>query len=86
MPEISRFYGIVIRMYHDDHGVPHFHAYYGKDAAVVDLAGLQLIEGKLPKRAMSHVLEWAFEHRKELFENWERTQHGIELKKIAPLE
>ena len=86
MPEISRFYGIVIRMYFDDHGAPHFHAFYGGQAAAVDITGLELLEGALPKRAMLHVLEWAFEHRRELLENWELARHGTQLKKIAPLE
>ena len=66
MPEISRFYGIIIRMHFNEHGVPHFHAHYGKQRASIEILTLQLIEGEIPKRALAHVLEWAFEHRKRI--------------------
>lgn len=57
MPEISRFFGIVIRMYYDDHGIPHFHASYGDHEAKVGINPIQVIEGEIPKRALSLVLE-----------------------------
>ena len=66
MPEISRFLGIVIAMYYKEHEPPHFHAKYGNQSGVFSIAELKLIEGSLPKRIISLVLEWAFEHRKEL--------------------
>ena len=70
MPTISSFFGIVIRMYYDDHSPPHFHAYYSGHNASIEIATLQVITGSLPKRALSMVLEWAFMHRSELTKNW----------------
>lgn len=66
MPEISRFYGIIICILYNDHNPPHFHAKYGKDKAVFSIKELKMIEGNLPLRATSHILEWAFSHREEL--------------------
>ena len=62
MPEISRFYGIVIKMYFGDHNPPHFHAEYGDKQVVVNLNTLVIIAGKLPPRAMGLVTEWATLH------------------------
>jgi len=59
MPEISRFYGIVIKMYFDDHNPPHFHAEYGEHEALIEINTLALIAGNLPARAMGLVTEWA---------------------------
>ena len=66
MPELSRFFGIVIAMYYKDHQRPHFHAKYAGQTGVFSLPELRLIEGSLPKRVISLVLEWAFDHRDEL--------------------
>ncbi len=85
MPEISRFLGIVIAMYHKEHGIPHFHAKYGGQTGVFTINELKLIEGKLPKRIISIVLEWAFEHREELMEDWNRANQKKQLNKIKPL-
>lgn len=57
MPEISRFFGIVIAMYYKEHGIPHFHAKYGDKTGVFSISELKLIEGSLPKRVISLVLE-----------------------------
>ena len=86
MPEISRFFGIVVAIYYKDHNPPHFHAKYGDQTGVFSIDDLKLIEGSLPRRAMLLVLEWAFEHRNELGENWELAITGKPLRKIAPLE
>jgi hypothetical protein len=86
MPEISRFYGIVIALYYNEHNPPHFHVKYGEFAAEVDIRTLQLLKGELPKRAKSMVLEWADEHRDELMINWELARQKHELKKIEPLK
>lgn len=86
MPTISQFFGIAIRMYYDDHGLPHFHAYYGNQAAKVDIETLYVREGALPRRAMDLVLEWAGSHRSELLEDWRLAERHQPLKKIAPLE
>jgi hypothetical protein len=70
MPTISMFFGIIVRMYFDDHAPPHFHAYYGSDATVIEIETLRVLYGKLPRRAMALVLEWAAEHRDELRRDW----------------
>lgn len=85
MPEISRFLGIIIAMYYKEHGVPHFHAKYAEQTGVFTIGELRLLEGELPKRVVSLVLEWAFEHREELAVNWELASTGQPLRKIAPL-
>lgn len=85
MPEISRFLGIVIAIYYNDHQPPHFHAKYGDQTGVFSVADLRLIEGHLPTRIVSLVLEWAFEHRDELQEDWELAMARKPLYKIAPL-
>lgn len=85
MPTISQFFGIVIRMYFDDHAPPHFHAYYGDSAAKIEIDTLRVSEGKLPRRAMSLVLEWAADHRDELAENWRRCDTHDPLIRIDPL-
>ena len=85
MPEISRFLGIIIAMYHKEHEPPHFHAKYGEQTGVFSIRELKLIEGKLPKRVISIVLEWAFEHRDELMEDWNLANQKKQLNKIKPL-
>lgn len=86
MPEISRFYGIIIRMYYNDHNPPHFHAVYGESEAVVEIKTLEILEGKLPKRAKMLIIEWAIKHRDELLENWEKAKKPDSLNKINPLK
>ena len=70
MPELSRFYGIVIRMFFGDHVPPHFHAEYGEDGVVVRIDNLAVLAGHLPPRAMGLLIEWATLHQEELFEQW----------------
>ena len=86
MPEISRFLGIVIGMYYSDHNPPHFHAYYGDHEAAVAIADGRVLWGSLPRRAMSHVLEWRQVHSAELEEDWARARQREPLKPIQPLE
>lgn len=85
MPQISRFFGIIISMYFDDHNPPHFHAQYGDDECLVSIVDLTVIEGKLPSRAFGMVIEWATLHHQELVENWERAVQLEPLSKILPL-
>ena len=85
MPEISRFLGIVIGMYYEDHGVPHFHAVYGEHRIAVEVNS-GTVHGNFPPRALRHVLEWAALHRAELLADWERARTGRPLDPIAPLE
>lgn len=86
MPEISRFFGIVIKMYYNDHFPPHFHAEYGEFIAEIGIETLEIIRGKLPRRALTLVLEWASLHRDELKQNWDRAREHEEILPIAPLE
>jgi Domain of unknown function (DUF4160) len=86
MSEISRFFGIIIAVYFNDHGLPHFHAKYGEFRGVFGIEDLTLLEGYLPKRVISLVLEWAFQHRDELKRDWQLAQEGQVPEKIEPLE
>jgi len=74
MPEICRFYGIVIRMYYDDHHPPHFHAQYGNHQVTVAIGTLAIIAGALPPRALGLVAEWAAQHQAELDAAWHRAK------------
>jgi len=85
MPELSRFLGIVIGMFYNEHGVAHFHAVYGEHEISVEVeAGT--VHGAFPPRALQHVLEWAALHRQELLDNWELARQGKPLNRITPLE
>jgi len=85
MPEISRFFGIVIKMFFDEHPPPHFHAEYGDDTALIDIRNLSVFAGSLPPRVMGLVIEWATLHRQELFVDWERARDQQKLLRIDPL-
>lgn len=85
MPEISRFLGIVIGILYREHPPAHFHARYGDYEVTVRIED-GVVEGRFPKRALSHVLEWYELHRDELLENWELARAGKPLRAIAPLE
>ena len=86
MPEISRFLGIIIAMYYNDHAPPHFHAKYGDREVKVNIDTGEIIEGSLPNRAMRHVLEWWELHKTELAEDWALAEARKPLNKIEPLE
>ncbi|SUE34286.1 DUF4160 domain-containing protein [Rikenella microfusus] len=85
MPEICRFFGIVIVMFADDHNPPHFHVKYGNHRALVGINS-EVIRGQLPLRVVKLVSQWLDLHRDELMENWERLQRGEELMGIEPLK
>ena len=82
MPEIARFYGIVIKLFFADHPPPHFHAIYGEYIGLFDINTLEMIEGDLPSRAKNLVVEWASIHKEDLKRMW-NTQ---EFHKLPPLE
>jgi len=86
MPEISRFLGIVIRMYFLDHDPPHFHAAYAGAEAQIRIRPLGVLGGTLPPRALALAVEWASLHEIELLENWRRLHADEPPAKIAPLE
>ena len=88
MPELSRFFGIIIRMYMEadvPHHTPHFHAYYQDDVAVFSLDPIELIAGSLPRRQKRLVEAWAELHQAELVADWERLQTGESPDPIDPL-
>lgn len=85
MPTISVFYGIVIQVYWQEHGPPHFHALYAEHEALIDIRELRLVRGSLPLRAMALVLEWAADHRDELLEDWNLCSQLQTPKPIQPL-
>ena len=86
MPEICRFYGIIIAMFFDDHNPPHFHARYGGDKVAIEIESLRILEGQLPSRALGLVIEWASQHQSELLENWDLAKNNQAPKKISPLK
>jgi len=86
MPQVSRFFGIVISMFYDEHNPPHFHVYYGEHTAEIGINDLNVLVGKLPSRVLGLVIEWASMHQAELLENWKRIEDGQLLDKIAPLD
>ncbi|MCA1681020.1 MAG: DUF4160 domain-containing protein [Actinobacteria bacterium] len=85
MPAISRFFGIVIAMYFDDHGPPHFHARHADGTAKVRIDTLEVIESTLGRRQLRFVLAWAELHQDELTENWRRARTGEILQPVEPL-
>ena len=85
MPEISRFFGITISMYADDHNPPHFHAEYNGQEAQFDLRESAIIKGFLPSKQARFIIAWAEIHKEELLENWENLLNGKGINKINPL-
>ena len=85
MPEVSRFYGISIKLYYGDHPPPHFHAEYGDDQQVVSIDTLAVIAGKIPPRAAGMVAEWANLHQADLRKVWEQARKLQPLDRIDPL-
>lgn len=86
VPEISRFFGIVVAMYYDDHPPPHFHVRYGGDRAILAIETLSVLFGDLPHRVLGMVVEWAATRRTELEANWSRARAAAPLVRIPPLE
>lgn len=85
MPEISRFYGIIIAMFYEDHPPPHFHARYGRSKIAIRIEDFRVLDGELPPRALGLVIEWAALHQQELIKNWELAQANRPTQKIEPL-
>ena len=85
MPEISRYYGIVVQMYFGDHPPPHFHARYAGQSVNIDIETLAVIDGKLPARALGLVTEWAALHQEELRSAFERAANLEAPGRIEPL-
>jgi len=88
MPEVSRFFGIIVRMYAEaggQHHRPHFHAYYQESVAVYAIDAVDALAGSLPRRQQRLVEAWAELHQRELRENWDRLQEGRPPRSIEPL-
>ena len=86
MPEIARFYGIIIAMYFDDHNPPHFHARYGEESVVISIDTLSILEGQISSRALGLIIEWASQHKEELLADWNLARKNQPLRKITPLK
>lgn len=86
VPEISRFFGIIVAMFYDEHAPPHFHVRYGSQSATIAIDDLRLLSGALSPRARGLVVEWASAHQDELARDWELARAKAPLQAIAPLE
>jgi len=86
VPTISRFFGITIAMFFDDHGHPHFHARHAEGQAKIRIDNLEVIDSSLGRRQLRFVLAWAELHQAELEENWRRARDGETLQEIEPLQ
>ena len=84
MPTISMFYGILIRMYYDDHNPPHFHAFYGNSKAIFDING-KMMDGEMPSKQIKLIQAWSVIHKDELLANWELAKNSEALFNITPL-
>ena len=85
MPELSRFLGMIVRMYIREHNPPHFHVFCGEDVAVFSIQTGKMIQGKFPHKKAALVTAWTIIHQKELLKNWNNLLKGIEVEKIEPL-
>jgi hypothetical protein len=85
MPELSRFLGMVISIYFDDHNPPHFHVLYNEHEALISINDLTILNGSLPSRVLGLAMEWANLHKSELLENWDMVQRDGKFFKIEPL-
>lgn len=86
MPEICRFYGIIIRIHVNDHPPPHFHAEYAEYEALINIETLTVIAGYLPARVLSLTMKWASLHQNDLRNLWIRARNRESLDKLAPLQ
>lgn len=83
MPEITRFYGIIIKIFfRGEHNPPHIHAIYGEHNGLIEISTLEMIEGDLPPKALALVKEWGHSHQQDLQEMWDTKT----LKKLPPLK
>jgi hypothetical protein len=84
MPEISRFYGIIIYMFYNDHQPPHFHAKYQEFDILIEIE-TGIVKGQMPKRALKLIFDWLEEHKADLMINWQNSINREPLNKIQPL-
>jgi len=86
LPEICRFYGIVIKMFWNDHDPPHFHAEYGQHIAILDIRTLAVIDGQLPARALGLTVEWASARQPDLLRLWSKARALEPMERLEPLD
>ena len=86
MPEVSRFYGIIIRFYYREHPPAHFHAIYAEHEALVEIDSGRIYQGELPKTAYELVSKWRLIHLQELRQNWVLARNSESVQRIKPLE
>ncbi|MBU8901169.1 MAG: DUF4160 domain-containing protein [Victivallales bacterium] len=86
MPEISRFFGIIIAIFYDDHNPPHFHARYASQKVAIDIRNLKILDGQISPRALGLVMEWAALHKDELLIDWNLAKNSQKPDKIEPLK
>ena len=86
MPEISRFFGIIIAVFYDDHNPPHFHARYAGNKVSIEIQTLKILEGKISPRALGLVIEWAVLHKIELMKDWDLAKSNQPPLEIEPLK
>ena len=86
MPDISRFYGLTVKMYLADHEPAHFHVLYDDHEALFAIDSLEMMRGELPRRAVPMVLEWATAHREDLRAGWTLARAGKSLRPVPPLD
>jgi hypothetical protein len=85
MPEISRFLGIKIFMYFNEHNPPHFHVQYNEHRASIKIETFGLMDGRVPSKVLGLIVEWAEEHQDELMQNWNSMKKSGDYSKIEPL-
>jgi hypothetical protein len=85
MPEVCRFFGIVIAVFYDDHNPPHFHARYGGKKVSIEIDTLKVLDGQISPRALGLVVEWASLHKEELRKDWNLAKSNQPPEKIEPL-
>ncbi len=86
MPEISRFFGIIIKMFFRDHNPPHFHAEYQSYKAIFSIETGQMIQGDIPQKKSALITAWTIIHNKELMKNWNALVEGCPATTIDPLK
>jgi len=84
MPEICRFYGIIIFMNYNDHDPPHFHARYEDQEVIMEISS-GIVKGQMSKRALRMLFDWSEIHHEELMENWQLARDRKQLEKVPPL-
>jgi hypothetical protein len=85
MALVSDFYGIKVKIYHNDHFPPHFHAYYNGNEVLIEIRTLTIYKGSLPSKQLKQVLDWAKQNQEQLFECWELAYDHKTVPKIPPL-